>query len=176
MTALEPTADDVARKSALVFVVKIVCGSLILWYGWRAAGVAAPMWAIISLIVVIEPDLAKASSNFRARSINTLLGCVIASVTLIAIGATLVSLLVAASLATLVGTLGRNLPADGWRLAPATTIVLIGAAFEQPALSRELELVALRAGEVLTGSAVALLLSLIYSRATRWHARLQEAT
>ena len=45
------------RENALLYVVKLITGSMIVWYGLRAAGVAEPYWAMISLIVVTEPDV-----------------------------------------------------------------------------------------------------------------------
>ena len=59
------------RDNALLYVVKLITGSMIVWYGLRAAGVAEPYWAMISLIVVTEPDVVVAKKNVRARLINT---------------------------------------------------------------------------------------------------------
>lgn len=46
------------RKHALVYLAKIILGAVPLRSGLRAAGIASPHWAIISLIIVTEPDLA----------------------------------------------------------------------------------------------------------------------
>ena len=59
------------REYALLYVVKLITGSIIVWYGLRAIGIPEPIWAMISLIVVTEPDLGLAKRNFRARVINT---------------------------------------------------------------------------------------------------------
>src|SRR5450830_1248124 len=76
------------RKNALVYIIKILSGSLILWYGLRALGFPEPYWAMISLIIVTEPDMTGAKANFRARLINTISGCIIACLSLVLFGAT----------------------------------------------------------------------------------------
>ena len=66
------------KKNALVYIIKILCGSLILWYGLPLLGFEEPYWAMISLIIVTDPDMNLARANFKARLINTLTGCVVA--------------------------------------------------------------------------------------------------
>ena len=53
------------RENALLYVVKLITGSMIVWYGLRAVGIAEPYWAMISLIVVTEPDVTVAKKNVR---------------------------------------------------------------------------------------------------------------
>ena len=40
------------RENAIVYIVKLLTGSLIVWYGLRTFGIVQPYWAMISLIVV----------------------------------------------------------------------------------------------------------------------------
>ncbi|KAF3997578.1 FUSC family protein [Glaciimonas immobilis] len=149
------------RKNAFLYLIKILTGSLISWYGLRAVGIAEPYWAMISLIVVTEPDIALAKLNFKARVINTINGAVVACLTLVLIGASFFSMLIALSISILVAMLLHNYPAN-WRLGPATVVILMSAAVEGTGLNQELSLALLRVGEVLAGSSVALLQTLAY--------------
>ena len=150
------------RKNALVYIVKIITGSLILWFGLRALGVAEPYWAMISLIIVTEPDVKLAKANFKARLINTISGTVVAGLALVVFGPGLFSILIALAVTVLIAMLLEGYPSN-WRLGPATVVIVMSAAASGGGLSEELHFGLLRVGEVLAGSAVALLQSLAYS-------------
>lgn len=153
------------KKNALVYLIKILSGSLIVWFGLRAAGFPEPYWAMISLIIVTEPDPLQARSNFKARSINKITGAIVACIVLLLIGPGLVAMLVGITIATLAAMLVQNYPAN-WRLGPATVVILMSAALsgQEQGLHEELSLAMLRVIEVLVGSTVALIQSLIYGR------------
>ena len=53
-----PLAFITPRRNAALYLGNILLGSCIVWYGLPALGMPAPYWALISLIVIIEPDLA----------------------------------------------------------------------------------------------------------------------
>lgn len=149
------------RKNALVYLVKILSGCLLLWYGLRAAGIEEPYWAMISLIIVTEPDMTVAKANFRARLINTLSGCVVSCIALVIFGPTFLAMLVALTAAVVVAMLLHNYPSN-WRLGPATVVILLSAAFSGSGLSQELHLAFMRVGEVIVGSTLALLQTVVY--------------
>lgn len=149
------------RKNALVYLIKILSGCLLLWYGLRAAGIEEPYWAMISLIIVTEPDMTIAKANFRARLINTLSGCVVSCIALVIFGPTFLAMLVALTAAVIVAMLLQNYPSN-WRLGPATVVILLSAAFSGSGLNQELHLAFMRVGEVIVGSTVALLQTMIY--------------
>lgn len=151
------------RQNALVYIVKILSGTLISWFGLRAVGIAEPYWAVISVIIVTEPDFALARANFRARLINTLSGSAIAFLTLVVLGGTFWAMLTALIAAVLVAMLWSGYPSN-WRLGPITVVILMSAALQGQGPKQELNLALLRVAEVLAGSAVALLQALIYSR------------
>lgn len=154
------------RKNALLYIVKLITGSIIVWFGLRAAGLPEPYWAMISLIVVTEPDFNLARKNFNARLINTINGAVVACLSIVLFGANFFSMLIALTVAALIAMFMQNYPAN-WRLAPNTAVVLMAAALNGTGLPEELKLAMLRVAEVLTGSAVALLQSVVYSYALR---------
>lgn len=151
------------RQNALVYIVKILSGTLLSWFGLRAVGIAEPYWAVISVIIVTEPDFSVARANFRARLINTLSGSAIAFLTLVVLGGTFWAMLTALIVAVLVAMLWSGYPSN-WRLGPITVVILMSAALQGQGPQQELNLALLRVAEVLAGSAVALLQALIYSR------------
>ncbi|MEO8751274.1 MAG: FUSC family protein [Casimicrobiaceae bacterium] len=154
------------RENALIYIIKLLTGSLLVWYGLRAVGIPEPIWALISLIVVTEPDLVLAKRNFRARVINTLNGTLVAGLALWVFGATFIAMLAAMTVATLIAMSIENYP-NNWRLAPNTTVVLMSAALAGTGLSDEIRLAMYRVGEVMTGSTVALLQTLVYASLIR---------
>jgi len=149
------------RKNALAYLVKILSGCLILWYGLRAVGIAEPYWAMISLIIVTEPDMTVAKANFRARLINTISGCIVSCLALVIFGPTFAAMLAALTAAVIVAMLLQNYPSN-WRLGPATVVILLSAAFTGSGLGEELHLALMRVGEVIIGSTVALLQTVVY--------------
>jgi len=151
------------RKHALVYIVKILTGTLLSWFGLRALGVAEPYWAVISVIIVTEPDFSVARANFRARLINTFSGSVIAFLALALLGGTFWSMVVALIAAVLLAMLWSGYPSN-WRLGPITVVILMSAALQGQGPRQELSLAMLRVAEVLAGSAVALLQALVYSQ------------
>jgi uncharacterized membrane protein YccC len=158
------------RENALLYVAKLITGSIIVWYGLRAFGVAEPIWAMLSLIVVTEPDVTIAKNNFRARVINTINGTVVACLALLVFGASFLAMLVAMTVSVLIAMSLQHYPPN-WRLAPNTTVVLMSAALSGAVLSEEMRLAMVRVLEVMTGSTVALLQTLAYGYLLRrWRA------
>jgi len=158
------------RDNALLYVSKLLTGSIIVWYGLRAVGITEPIWALISLIVVTEPDVRIAKTNFRARVINTINGAIVACLALVVFGANFLAMLVAMTVSVLIAMSLQNYPPN-WRLAPNTTVVLMAAALTGSGLSEEMRLAMYRVAEVLTGSTVALLQTLVYGYFLRkWRA------
>ena len=158
------------RENAFLYVAKLITGSTIVWFGLRAIGIAEPYWAMISLIVVTEPDVAIAKKNFWARLINTINGAIVASIALMLFGASFLAMLAAMTVSVLIAMSLQNYPAN-WRLAPNTSVVLMGAALSGTGLSEEMQLAMYRVLEVLTGSTVALLQTVVYGYIlSRWRA------
>jgi uncharacterized membrane protein YccC len=148
---------------AIQYALRLLVGTAIIWYGMKWLGAADPKWAVISLIVVTDPALNKARDNFVARSVNTLTGCLVACGALLAFGATLSAMMIAITVSVLIATTIERYPAN-WRLAPATAVLLIVAGFDHSSMAQDLHLVMLRAGEVLAGGGVAILLGLCHER------------
>lgn len=154
------------RRHAAVYLLKIAVGCTLLWFGLGALGLHDPVWALISLVVVIEPDVAIASTNFRNRMLNTVLGCAVAGLAVLAFGSGFTTMLVSSLVAAGLTAIVPNYPGN-WRLAPATALIMSAAALHGGGTSQEFTQISLRAGEVLAGSGLALLMSHLY---VRWHA------
>ena len=152
--------------AVLAYIARLLLGSILVWWALVALGIPSPKWAVISLIVVSEPEPGKARANFVARSLNTLAGCVIACVALLVFGATLFAMLSAIAVSALVANGIEHYPSS-WRLAPATTVLLIAAAFEHIGVKQELNFVLLRAGEVVAGGAMAVGMAMAFDRPMR---------
>lgn len=149
------------RENALLYVIKLITGSMIVWYGLRTVGVTQPYWAMISLIVVTEPDVKVARNNVRARLINTANGAVVACIALFAFGASFFSMMVAMTIAVIIAMSWQNYPSN-WRLAPNTAVILMAAALNGNGLPEEVKLAMYRVLEVVTGSLVALMQTVLY--------------
>ena len=98
-------------------------------------------------------------------------GTAVAGLTLWIFGATFLAMLAAMTVATLIAMSIENYP-NNWRLAPNTTVVLMAAALAGTGFSEEIRLALYRVLEVMTGSTVALLQTLVYAwLVRRWRDR-----
>jgi uncharacterized membrane protein YccC len=59
-----------------VHFVNVFVATIALWLILRMGANTNPIWAIASMIATSEPQIAQSLLNFRARIVNTLLGCV----------------------------------------------------------------------------------------------------
>ena len=111
-----------------------------------------------------------AKKNFWARLVNTVNGAIVACAALVLFGASFFSMMIAMTISVLIAMSLQNYP-QNWRLAPNTSVVLMGAALSGTGLTDEMRLAMYRVLEVLTGSTVALLQTIVYGYAIqRWKA------
>ena len=145
------------RENALLYVVKLITGSMIVWYGLRAVGIPEPYWAMISLIVVTGTRRTRRHEEERPRAVDQYgaNGAVVACLALFAFGASF-SMMAAMTVAVLIAMIWQNYP-ENWRLAPNTAVILMAAARSTAAACRKKSVWrCYRVLEVVTGSAVAL--------------------
>jgi uncharacterized membrane protein YccC len=131
-TCLVPTITKARGK-------RVVFGSMIVWYGLRTVGIPEPYWAMISLIVVTEPDVTVPKKNVRARLINTANGAIVACLALFAFGASFLSMMTAMTVSVLIAMIWQNYP-ENWRLAPNTAVILMAATLNGNGLPEEVRL------------------------------------
>lgn len=168
MPQLRPT------RLSFLYASKALLGSLLCWTLLREAGLENPFWAVITVILVSDPDLSIARGLAFARAVNTLLGCTVGLITMLAFGYAPLAAIAAAALTVLIATSIGNYPSN-WRLAPVTVIILMDAGRLATSHVEEIQFALLRATEIGVGCIVALVLAVFYTRALRRTAPLPTA-
>lgn len=141
------------------YVSRIVLGCTIVWASLYFLPDEKKLFALISVIVVTEPDVSLLLAAVRSRIINTLTGCSL-GLLFIYISPTFFSMLIAIAISVVISTSFKKYPAS-WKLAPVTVVlVMISAIAEDITLNKALEIALSRTGEILYGSLVAVLLGI----------------
>ena len=86
---------------------------MLLWFGPRRAGVDDPVWALISLVFVVEPEWAAATASVRARVLNAFLGCAVGALAALLLGGGFAALLASTLAATALAVPSRRTRATG---------------------------------------------------------------
>jgi uncharacterized membrane protein YccC len=165
--------DHTRTTHGMLFALQITLSAVLVWVGLRAVGIPDPYWAVITVCVVAEPDFKQALNLSKVRVINTLMGCVVALIFLTLLGGSFWSMLAAVAITTLGVVTVEHYPAN-WRLAPATTVILMMAA-PHSGLREQADLALLRAGEIAVGALTTLAVAWVQARCAQ-HWRLPAAT
>jgi len=153
----------ILNNRSLLYAFRIVIGCLIVWWSLNFAGDEKKIYAIISVIVVSEPDPDLLRVSVVSRIINTLIGCALGLLFMFIAGINVWSLLTAIVISVLISTSFKNYPAS-WKLAPVTVaIIVIPAITGHEDYHLAMQVALERTGEVLYGSLVALLLGLFFN-------------
>lgn len=103
------------NNNSFVFAFRILLGSIIVWYSLYYLNDNHKIWAIISVIVVTDPDIDGLKSATISRIVNTIAGCGIALFFMSIIGANIFSLLAAITVSVVLSTSFKNiLQAGNW--------------------------------------------------------------
>ncbi len=146
----------------LSYAMRILLGCMIVWWTLSYFNDVRKVWALISVIVVTEPDYEAIRNASISRVINTVVGCLIGLFFVSVFGVAVWSLLAAITVAVVLGTSFNKYPSS-WKLAPVTVIIVMMPAVTENAALKDAMMVALtRTGEVLFGCFVAFMLSLIF--------------
>jgi hypothetical protein len=105
------------RKTGAQYAIRILIGSTVAWLVLHSVGHHDPLWAIISVIMVSEPELGSAVVAFRWRVLNTVVGCAVGVLFMWATGPQIWSILVAMVACVLICTWVMDAP-TGWRIGP----------------------------------------------------------
>ncbi len=152
---------DINRNS-LLYVFRIVLGCLIAWYLTDLLHMDKREWALISVVIVSEPDFGNLRSNTMTRVINTLSGCAVGLLFLLICGVSFLSLMLALTASILISTSFPKYPSS-WKLAPVTVvIVMLPSIMQHLHLTEALKFALSRTLEVLIGCFVAFLLGLVF--------------
>ena len=72
--------------TGLHYAVRIFVGTTAVWLLLRSVGDADAVWAVISVIVVTEPQMQTAWRSLGSRVVNTLTGCAMGMIFLLLAG------------------------------------------------------------------------------------------
>lgn len=151
------------KRSALLYAVRILLGCLITWWSLFYLSDSKKVWALISVVIVSEPDFESIRQSMISRIVNTLTGCALGLLFIWLAGLNVWSMMGAVGASVLVATSFRNYPSS-WKLAPVTVIIImIPTLLENAGWSDSLLTALLRTGEVLYGSFVAFVLGWLFT-------------
>lgn len=145
------------------FAVNVAIASAITWWVLITFTHANPVWATASMVASSEPEHAKGRAFFRARLINTLVGCAI-GLGFLALGSDHPwKMPLALALAVLVSAYVVRIPTM-WRQAPITAAIVVAGSLTEHSKLSGMELGLRRVAEVIFGCLVALAVSWVMSR------------
>ncbi|MBN9046123.1 MAG: FUSC family protein [Rhizobiales bacterium] len=148
---------------ALLYASKTLLGCLISWFVLRWAGIEHPVWSVITVFLISDPDVNTTLALAKARTINTAVGCSIGMLTIWTFGYSPLASMFGAALTVLIILVIDVYPSN-WRLAPATVVIVMDAGRDAATRSEEMLLALVRLGEIAFGCAVAIALAWIYTR------------
>lgn len=143
--------------------VNIFVATSVLWLILRGGANTTPIWAIASMVSVIDPQVNLAYQNFRGRILNTLLGCIVGLIFLIVGGSTAWKLPVAMSATALLSSYALRVQ-QNWRIAPTTAALIIAASLAHRSKMSAAEVGVHRMTEVILGCLVGILITWLIGR------------
>ncbi|MGL5892350.1 MAG: FUSC family protein [Bacteroidia bacterium] len=148
---------------ALLYAARILLGCLITWWSLFYLTDTKKIWAIISVIIVSEPDFTSIRQSMVSRIINTVTGCVLGLIFIAVFGLNFWSMIGAVGASAITATTFPNYPSS-WKLAPVTVIIIMMPVLPDGYNWDDSLLTALmRTGEVLYGSFVAFVLGWLFT-------------
>lgn len=146
------------------YVIRVLLGCVIVWWSLYYLHDNKKIWALISVIVVSDPDFGVVKTASISRTVNTITGCIFGLLFIFLTGVNFWSLMVAITASVIISTSFKNYPSS-WKLAPATVaIVMMPAIVEHTSWHDALLIALARSGEILYGNFVALGLGYLFSK------------
>ena len=156
-------ATVTADPLGLHFAANVFVATMALWLILRTGANTNPIWAIASMIATSEPQIAQSLHNFRARIVNTLLGCATGMLVLVIGGSSEWKLPVALSVTVLLSSYVVRITTMH-RTAPITAALIIASGLQHHTKLSGVEVGLRRVGEVLLGCVVGLIVAWVMSR------------
>jgi len=153
----------IQNLAGIHYAVRIMIGTALLLFIFRFLEAASPLWAVISLIIVTEPQMRLAWLAFRSRIINTFMGSLVGLAVIAMTGPAFWPLVPAIAFTALLSTY-IDKAQQGWRLAPITTAIVLFGGMTARSTAGAMEIALSRSMEVFLGSAIALLVTVAMSR------------
>ena len=149
-------------NKSLVYAFRLLLGCTIAWWSLYYIHDDKKMWALVSVIMISEPDFDIVRSGTMSRMVNTIVGCALGLFFIFLFGASFWSLIAAIGVSVLISTSFKKYPTS-WKLAPVTVIiVMVPSIVDKISLKEDTYIALTRTGEVLYGSLVALVLAGIF--------------
>jgi uncharacterized membrane protein YccC len=161
MTSLaENSAPAAPEPSGLQYAIRILIGCVFVWFVLEHTNRHNPLWALISVITVTEPEFGAAFLAFNSRVANTLIGCGVGLLVLYLLGPSFWSILLGIIVSVFICTSVIRVPGS-WRVAPVTVAIVMTTSLMGGIPSAGLPAAIERTEEVLLGSAAALLITYV---------------
>src|SRR6267378_1835827 len=148
------------QPSGWQYAVRILIGCVIVRFVLQRIHHPNPLWALISVINVTEPELSAAFLAFNSRLVNTLIGCAVGLSFLYLLGPSYWSILLGIIVSVILCTHFIRVPGS-WRVAPVTVAILMTPTVLGGGREAGLAVAIDRTEEVLLGSAAALLITYV---------------
>ena len=145
------------------FAANVFVATIALWLILRMGANTNPIWAIASMIATSEPQIAQSLLNFRARIVNTLLGCATGMLVLLIGGASEWTLPLALSVTVLLSSYVVRITTMH-RTAPITAALIIASGLQHHTKLSGVEVGLRRVAEVLLGCVVGLIVAWVMSK------------
>jgi uncharacterized membrane protein YccC len=154
------------------YALRIVLGCTVAWYALHFLGIPNALWALISVIIVTEPQPSAAWLAFISRIVNTMIGAAIGLPLMYFLGPSFWSVLLGITISVVICMQLTSVPGS-WRVAPITVAIVMTPSVLAASRSAGIRTAIDRTEEVLIGSAVALLITLcgsfVQARVRRWN-------
>jgi len=140
------------------YAIRILIGSSIAWIAMGNISEINPLWAVISLISVTDPQIKTAYTAFKAQAFNTVIGCITGLAFIAIAGIKTWMLPIVATITAIISIHIFRMQA-GWRTGPITAALVMSAGLVDKSEHGAMTLAVQRALGVFTGSLIALVVT-----------------
>jgi uncharacterized membrane protein YgaE (UPF0421/DUF939 family) len=162
------------RIAGVELSIRIVIAAGIVWLIAGLFPHHDPLWGMVSAVIVSDTELNASLTAFRGRVLNTIIGCAIGLLALYVLGIESWSVLVAMLVAVLFSS-NFALTVPAWRIAPVTVVIVMMPGLLMGSRTAGISIALNRTVWVLVGSAVAVLVSLLFAFVKRCFRRTPHA-
>jgi uncharacterized membrane protein YccC len=149
------------NNNSFLYAFRICLGCIIVWLTLNYFHDSKKIWALISVILISDPDFDNVRNSTVSRVINTLTGCILGIFFIYFTGVNFWSLMLAITVAVIISTSFKKYPSS-WKLAPVTVAIIMASAIsEDSQLKGAMQIAISRTAEVLYGSLIAFLLAFV---------------
>ena len=145
-------------RAGVRYALRMFFGTLVLWELFGLAGDHAPVWALVSMVMVSEIELHSSVLATLHRVAHMAVGCGVGLIFLMAWHPGIWQLAIACACSAAVSFYLMHIGGN-WRTAPVATVIVIGAGFVHFTKNAGLHEAVIRTVEILGGCLIALAVS-----------------